>query len=365
MLVTILNHNNKNAIADMYKDILNNICNRQQVAVVIPYGYEENEYKDDFYAKIKDKLNNKSKIKKFFLILRLKNIIKKILNQSDRKDVLFFHENSWMNIVLYFLLEWDINYYVWVHDPTAHTGEYLKTKIIRWVAFHTYIKNSRKTIVGYNEGKDILINQYGLKKEKIVVLNLPQMKELEFEDIKNDNNIKIKYDFIFYGRIEKYKGLNLLLEVFKDEALKNVKLLVVGRGKEDRKIQEIINEMENVTFINDYVPNRDLAKYIMQSRYVILPYETATGSQTVQIANYYDKMVLATKVGCFAEYIKEGKNGYFIDNCEENSLKKAIINMMNLKINKQQKNMILEEYNKFDLKKITTQLYNIIENGIS
>lgn len=365
MLITILNHSDRNAMADMYKNILNNICNRKQVVVIMPHGYEEEEYKNDFYMKIKDRLCDKSKIEKFILILKLKKEIKEILDKRNKRNILFFHENSWINIVLYFLLGGNINYYVWVHDPIAHTGEYLKTKIIRWVAFHTYIKNSRKIIVGYNEGKDILINQYGLKKEKIVVLNLPQMKELEFEDIKNDNNIKIKYDFIFYGRIEKYKGLNLLLEVFKDEALKNVKLLVVGRGKEDRKIQEIINEMENVTFINDYVPNRDLAKYIMQSRYVILPYETATGSQTVQIANYYDKMVLATKVGCFAEYIKEGKNGYFIDNCEENSLKKAIINMMNLKINKQQKNMILEEYNKFDLKKITTQLYNIIENGIS
>ena len=150
------------------------------------------------------------------------------------------------------------------------------------------------------------------------------------------------------------------MDVFKCKELNNLNLLIVGRGKEDKKISKIVDKMENVTFINRYVSNEDLAKYIKQSKYVILPYVTATGSQTVQIANYYEKMVLATKVGCFAEYIKEGRNGIFIENRDYVSLKKAVLNIMKYKIDNRQKTLIDKEYKKFDLEKISNKLYDVI-----
>lgn len=363
MLITILNQSRRNALADMYKNIVNVIAvkNKFKIAAVIPKEYDVNEYNNFFYKKIVDELSCAGKFKKFYLIIKLVKEIKEIFCRAKKRKILFFHENAWMNIVIYLLLlNKNIDYYVWIHDPIVHLGENKRINIIRWLAFHTYIKKAKYLMVGYEEGKRILKDKYKINEKNILVLYLPQLRELEFEKIKRDKSIEIKYDFIFYGNIEKYKGIDLLVDVFKSKDLNNIKLLIVGRGKEDKKIKKIVDEMKNVTFINRYVSNEDLAKYIMQSRYVILPYITATGSQTVQIANYYEKMVLATRVGCFLEYVKEGENGYFIDNNTKEDLKKYILKYYNVKPENNQKEKIKKMYNKFDIENISLKLYNMI-----
>lgn len=363
MLITILNQSRRNGLADMYKNMLNLMAdkNKFNITTIIPKAYDIDEYNEFFYKKIVDELSEANKFKKFYLIIKLVREIKKIFYKKKEKKILFFHENSWMNIIIYLLLlNRNIDYYVWIHDPIVHLGENKRINIVRWIAFHTYIKKARYLIVGYEEGKKILKDKYKIDEKNILVLYIPQLKELEFDEIKKDKSIEIKYDFIFYGNIEKYKGIDLLVDVFKCKELNNLNLLIVGRGKEDKKISKIVDKMENVTFINRYVSNEDLAKYIKQSKYVILPYVTATGSQTVQIANYYEKMVLATKVGCFAEYIKEGRNGIFIENRDYVSLKKAVLNIMKYKIDNRQKTLIDKEYKKFDLEKISNKLYDVI-----
>lgn len=358
-MITILFGIGKSAIADLYKNLVNSFKKKKDILCIYPKNYK-GEYNENLMLK-EDDFTEKSMIKRIYKLFVYLFSIKKIVNKQKNKNVLIFHEGDFLSIfsaVFFKCIGFNIN--VWVHDPIAHLGESKKNKFIRWIAFHTYIRRAKNIIVSYEKARKILIKEYKISLDKIKVIYLPQMKEMEFEDIKNDINIELKYDFIFYGRIEDYKGLDLLLEVFKDKELQNIRLLIVGRGRKDKEIKDKIKNSINITFINEYVPNRDLAKYIMESKFVILPYKTATGTQTVQIANYYNKMVLTTKVGCFTEYIKEGKNGLFINKQEYNSLKKAILNTMNYKIDDRQKLLINEEYKKFDLIKTASKLYSII-----
>lgn len=358
-MITILFGIGKSAIADLYKNLVNSFKEKKDILCIYPKNYK-GEYNENLMLK-EDDFTEKLMIKRIYKLFVYLFSIKKIVNKQKNKNVLIFHEGDFLSIfsaVFFKCIGFNIN--VWVHDPIAHLGESKKNKFIRWIAFHTYIRRAKNIIVSYEKARKILIKEYKISLDKIKVIYLPQMKEMEFEDIKNDINIELKYDFIFYGRIEDYKGLDLLLEVFKDKELQNIRLLIVGRGRKDKEIKDKIKNSINITFINEYVPNRDLAKYIMESKFVILPYKTATGTQTVQIANYYNKMVLTTKVGCFTEYIKEGKNGLFINKQEYNSLKKAILNTMNYKIDDRQKLLINEEYKKFDLIKTASKLYSII-----
>lgn len=359
MIITILFGTEKSAIADLYKNLINSFKKKKYVICIYPKSYK-GEYDENLILK-EDDFTEKSMIKRIYKLFVYLFSIKKIVNKQKNKNVLIFHEGDFLSIFsAVFLKCIGFNINVWVHDPIAHLGESKKNKFIRWIAFHTYIRRAKNIIVSYEKARKILIKEYKISLDKIKVIYLPQMKEMEFEDIKNDINIELKYDFIFYGRIEDYKGLDLLLEVFKDKELQNIRLLIVGRGRKDKEIKDKIKNSINITFINEYVPNRDLAKYIMESKFVILPYKTATGTQTVQIANYYNKMVLTTKVGCFAEYIKEGRNGIFIENRDYVSLKKAVLNIMKYKIDNRQKTLIDKEYKKFDLEKISNKLYDVI-----
>lgn len=365
MILSICLGAKKDAVGDLYKDIMNNFPEKEKNIIIIPNAYNEKEFSNDFFKILREKLTitkgKYNKIKEIYKLLKLINKLKKKYNI----DNIYIHTEEYFSFL--FLLTFFIkknNTTLWFHDPILHEGSpkivYLKRKI----AYLTYLKYVKHLIISYNNVTKEIKNDNSLQKisKKFKVLYLPQMKEMEFEDIKNNASIKLKYDFIFYGRIEEYKGLDLLLEVFKDREMQNIRLLIVGRGRKDKEIKDKIKNIINITFINEYVPNRDLAKYIMESKFVILPYKTATGTQTIQIANYYNKMVLTTKVGCFKEYIKEGKNGLFINKQEYKSLKEAILNAMEYKIDDRQKLLINEEYKKFDLIKTANKLYSIINS---
>lgn len=365
MILSICLGAKKDAVGDLYKDIMNNFPEKEKNIIIIPNAYNEKEFSNDFFKILREKLTitkgKYNKIKEIYKLLKLINKLKKKYNI----DNIYIHTEEYFSFL--FLLTFFIkknNTTLWFHDPILHEGSpkivYLKRKI----AYLTYLKYVKHLIISYNNVTKEIKNDNSLQKisKKFKVLYLPQMKEMEFEDIKNNASIKLKYDFIFYGRIEEYKGLDLLLEVFKDREMQNIRLLIVGRGRKDKEIKDKIKNIINITFINEYVPNRDLAKYIMESKFVILPYKTATGTQTIQIANYYNKMVLTTKVGCFKEYIKEGKNGLFINRQEYKSLKEAILNAMKYKIDDRQKLLINEEYKKFDLIKTANKLYSIINS---
>ena len=104
-----------------------------------------------------------------------------------------------------------------------------------------------------------------------------------------------------------------------------------------------------------------MAIYIKKSKVVVLPYKTATGSQTVQISNYYGKPVLATRVGCFNEYVKNDINGIFIEEYSYQALKNSINIVMN-KDEKQFSKLILENFQKeFSISKTVDKLKKILD----
>lgn len=320
-------------MCDSYKNIINSFKNKKEIIAFVPFHYANSEFGTEFAQLLKftSSKNLFWKILSFIsIVIKLTRVIS---NQNVNKIFMYF-DNSWINLLLFLALRGrDIKYYLWVHDPDLHLGERwtaaLLRKSMKWIVF----PNVQRFIVSYQEGKEILINKHQIPAGKISVIHLPEMLELEFEDLKiKESSIpNFEYDFIFFGRLEEYKGINILLDAVKQINSKSVivKLLIVGKGCIENDIKKKAALISGVTFINEYVNNRTLAKCIINSRSVILPYLTATGSQTVQVANYYNKPVVATKVGCFAEYIKNDINGLFIDEISSNGIIEAIERISN------------------------------------
>jgi len=123
---------------------------------------------------------------------------------------------------------------------------------------------------------------------------------------------------LFFGYIRKYKGLNYLIDAMKEVVKEmNVKLLVVGEFYEDEnKYREQIkrNNLENNIFvISEFMPNERVRYFFSASDCVVLPYNSATQSGITQIAYFYDKPVIATKVGGLSEVILNEKTGYLVE----------------------------------------------------
>lgn len=123
---------------------------------------------------------------------------------------------------------------------------------------------------------------------------------------------------LFFGFIRKYKGLDLLLQAFADERIKNsnIELIIAGEYYEDSKPYKAVIEENNlhdtVHLFDDFIPNADVHYYFSACDIVAQPYRSATQSGISQIAYYYSKPMLVTNVGGLPEIVKDEKTGWIV-----------------------------------------------------
>lgn len=353
MAIYIYISNVKNSVGDMYKSIIEELPNKNDNVIILPDAYKDDIDFCDFKECIVENISTASN--KFERWRRSYLLSSRIKKYGDEK--VYIHLDCMEFCICYYLLADKFNVTLWLHDPVLHEGEPIKSHIRRKIADYTYISRCNRIIVSYSNIPTLLKEKF---KDKLRVLPIPYISDLKFPDLKENVSVKAKYDFIFFGRLEPYKGLDLLLEAFQNERLKDRKLLIVGSGSLRNYVKLSIKNFRNITFIDGYIPNRDLAQYITESNYAIFPYISATGTSTVQVVNYYSKLVLATPVGCFSEYIKSGKNGFFIKECSVDAIIDAALNIEKIKYTNEVKKNIESEFRKFDASIIAKRLANII-----
>ncbi len=107
---------------------------------------------------------------------------------------------------------------------------------------------------------------------------------------------------LFFGFIRGYKGLDLLLDAFSDNRLKEdgVKLIVAGEFYGDpepylKQIKELGIE-DRVILCTDFIPDSEVNRYFSAADIVAQPYKTATQSGVTQIAFHFEKPMLVTNV---------------------------------------------------------------------
>ena len=120
---------------------------------------------------------------------------------------------------------------------------------------------------------------------------------------------------LFFGFIRKYKGLDLLLEALADPRLKadDVRLIIAGEYYGDKEFYEQIiqekNLQDQVHLFTDFIPNNEVPLYFSAADVVVLPYRSATQSGITQVAYYFERPMIATRVGGLPEAVPEGKTG--------------------------------------------------------
>lgn len=123
---------------------------------------------------------------------------------------------------------------------------------------------------------------------------------------------------LFFGFIRAYKGLDLLLQAFADQRLKNrkLKLIVAGEFYEsDAPYKEQISKFNlsnDVILCNRFIKEDEVSVFFSVADLVVQPYRSATQSGVTQIAYHFDKPMLVTDVGGLSEIVADGKCGYVV-----------------------------------------------------
>jgi len=133
-------------------------------------------------------------------------------------------------------------------------------------------------------------------------------------------NLEEQFRYVlFFGFIRAYKGLDLLLEAFANEKIKQLPLKLIVAGEfyeEESKYLSIIerNHLEDkVLLFKDFIPDNKVNLYFSACDLVAQPYKTATQSGVTQIAYHFEKPMIVTNVGGLPEIVPHGKCGYVVD----------------------------------------------------
>lgn len=113
---------------------------------------------------------------------------------------------------------------------------------------------------------------------------------------------------LFFGSIERYKGLDLLikeLESLAAEGVNNIRLTIAGRGNDWDACASLINTESLYNLQIGFIDNADIPNLFGAHHFLILPYRDATQSGPQLIALNYGLPIIAPAYGCFKEVYGE------------------------------------------------------------
>lgn len=152
--------------------------------------------------------------------------------------------------------------------------------------------------------------------------NLPNKASL-----KNEYGVRDKKVFLFVGRLEKVKNVEVLIRAFErlKEKYTDVALMIVGDGSEMQGLKRVVETRKiSDVYFTGYVVFPDIIKYYKMSDVFVLPSSYEPWGLVVNEAMIMDlPVIISSAVGCRKDLVKEEKNGFiFEDNQEKNLLKK-------------------------------------------
>ncbi len=190
-----------------------------------------------------------------------------------------------------------------VHDlhPHERNKQPLKDKLIYKNIIHKGYKKCEKYIPTLTTSS---LSQYGeLRKfypsKNVVFTHFPSLVTEQIKQgkakVKELSNVD-KY-ILFFGSVDKYKGVDLLISAFCSLDNNNdMKLVIAGRGQDYDT-----NGNKNIIRLNRFIEDEEVGDLFRRASLVVYPYISATMSGVLSIAYYFRKQVLLSDVQFFKE----------------------------------------------------------------
>lgn len=114
--------------------------------------------------------------------------------------------------------------------------------------------------------------------------------------------------FLFFGRIDKYKGIDILLSSYSKWSGSR-KLVIAGSGQLQSDETYMANVDSRVILINRFIKDEEMPYLFKNARAVILPYKDATQSGILPIAYMCGKPIICSDVIGISQFVDEGMTG--------------------------------------------------------
>ena len=167
--------------------------------------------------------------------------------------------------------------------------------------------------------------------------------------------------FIFAGRLDKLKGIDILLKAWKEMGENAPKLIVCGTGPMEEWCKEYVQKNKLNVEIRGFVPNEEIRKLIGRSKAMILPTQWYEGfPMSIVEAFSVGTPVICSDLGNAGSAVEENITGYKFNQISKKEIMRTIKKMFYSPLSNEK---IVEVFNeKYSMKsnyKILMRIYGL------
>ncbi len=217
-----------------------------------------------------------------------------------------------------------------VHDPRPHPG--LRDRAYHFIE-NLSIRQATRCYV-LSEAFRIDLQQLGVAPGRIDCIPLPDLSYYHrFSDPGAPSPLRDANKpatLLFFGRITAYKGLEVLLQAYRQVCQRRVvrgeppvALLIAGEG-DLRPYRPFLAGLPGVEIANRWIGEAEIYTFFERADILVAPYTSASQSGVVAIAAGFGLPVIATRTGGLPEQIHEDVTGILVSPGSVSELASAI-----------------------------------------
>ena len=276
-------------------------------------------------------INNK--LKSFlFLILNYFRLIFKIIS-SKNNIFIFLSYGNIIDVIIMTITLFTKRVIIDVHEVFALQ---LKNKYIHYLLSVLY-RNSVNTVIFHSERSDELLNKIGYKNKRIYVPHFKYefVKTFDFKEIGDDiiqTISKTEINILFFGNVSSVKGIDLLLSAINllpENIINRINIIIAGKDS-DGKVNTVQCKNElSIKKVLRHISDDELVFLFTQIDYVILPYRKTSQSGILEMAFYFNKPIIATRLKYFERILAKFPSFGILMQADEVSISNSLIYVVN------------------------------------
>jgi glycosyltransferase involved in cell wall biosynthesis len=187
---------------------------------------------------------------------------------------------------------------------------------------------SDMVIVNGEDQVKFVQNLYGVRADRLTFVPLNACSTAVKLSVKR--NAEEPGTILFFGAAHPHKGLEYLVRAqpIVSRQVPHACFLISAHGEDLRRCRQMIEDGSKFEIHEGYVPVEEMAALFQRASLVVLPYLSASTSGVLITAYSFGKPVVASKVGCLPEYVRDNVTGLLIEPANEEQLARAIIHLL-------------------------------------
>jgi len=198
------------------------------------------------------------------------------------------------------------------HNVLPHNRE--GSNFLRWVYRLIYCV-PHVIVVHTQETRRTLIERFGVPDAKIRVISIGLNEEVPATRLtRQESRSRLGCDsaaklILFFGRVDEYKGVDVLIEAFDRLEMPETRLVIAGAFRSPRYRERILTgiacarRQADIRLEARLIPNEEVGVFFGASDVVCLPYRNIYQSGLLFLAMRFGKPIVTTNVGSLAEFV--------------------------------------------------------------